>query len=421
MNIETRIQDLKRSKSIIISNMSQMVIANKQDTNAYRNLESELQSLEESIEACEKLASYQAADERDSVRNLPTQVASAASSAVRDSINALYSANSGISADERRHKSNLAMRSFLLNGRAPNLPEQRDLLTTTDGTGGALIPQAYDDVLLQAQKYYAPLLQYVKSRRDRTGNPVKASWVNDTANGMTIIAEGVTTLNEGPDPVFHSQTVQCDLFNAGYIRVARELIADSHFDFGQLISDLGLTRYYRGLETVLSLGKDSAGNATPNNPGILSAATVGATTTALANGIAWSDITSLFSSLDKAYRPSAVWQFNSATELYLLQQKDSTSRPYFTPDPSTGGLTSILGKPCVVNEQLGNVGTANAVPLVFGSLQKGYFVKMDESPIVTRLSERFADLNEVAFQIGCRVGSCAMVPNTIKSLVLAAS
>jgi hypothetical protein len=75
-----------------------------------------------------------------------------------------------------------------------------------------------------------------------------------------------------------------------------------------------------------------------------------------------------------------------------------------------------------INEQIsGQVGTANAIPILFGSLSKGYFVKMDQSPIVTVLKARFADYYEVAFQIACCVRSVAMVPGTSKSLRLAAS
>jgi HK97 family phage major capsid protein len=420
------LEQKKHTRSIYLSQLSQFVIQGKEDTEAYRTLNQSLSDLDQDIAMLSKIEAKMSEAGMEATRAMPAQVATAAATAaqdaVRSTISSLYS-GIGLSADERRHRSNVALRSMLLNGRNPNLAEQRDLLTTNDVAGGALVPQAYDDVLLQNQKWFAPLLGFVKLCKDRTGNPVKAAWVDDVSNGLTLIQEGVTTLSEGPDPVFHSQIVTPDLFNAGYVRVARELISDSNFDFGQLINDLALTRYYRGLEKVLTLGTDSHGTTTPNNPGILSAATVGTTTSTIAAGVGWDDVVALFTSLDKAFRPTAVWQLSSGTEAYLLGLKDTTGRPFFVPNPTTGALDNILGRPVVINEQLATVDltTPSTQPILFGALDKGYFAKMDESPIITVLRERFADLNEIAFQIGCRIGSVGMVSGTIKSLKIAAS
>jgi HK97 family phage major capsid protein len=312
--------------------------------------------------------------------------------------------------------------TYLRTGRIEN----RDLLTTSDAAGGALIPEAFNPELVTALKQYADVTNYATVQKSNIGGPAKFSYVDDTENSLTLIATEGSTVNEGPDPVFGSvTTADTDAFSTGFIRASNQLIDDSAFDFGKLITDLGASRYGRGLERILTVAQDGAGNSTPNNVGLLNVSPIATTTTALANGIGWRDLTATYSAVDPAYRPFAIWQMNSSTAAALLALEDSTSRPYFVPDPSSP-FGMLLGRPVVINESLPNAfnagaAVANAVPILFGSVKHAMGVRLDHSPTLRVFREKYIEYNETAFSLLTRVASASLIPAAVQGLKLAAS
>jgi HK97 family phage major capsid protein len=214
--------------------------------------------------------------------------------------------------------------------------------------------------------------------------------------------------------------VSTDLFSAGQIRYSNELRDDSAFDLEQFLSSLASIRYGRGVESILTRGVDSGGTATPNNPGLLNLATVATTTATLAAGVAFTDLVKLFDSIDAAYLPRATWLMTSKTRNSLLTWADSTGRPFLVPAPTADGLDMLLGKPIVINQSLPQLGTANATPILFGSLWDG--LEMISSELrVTNLVERYADTFSSAIIPSTRLGSTSLAPNAIKALKLAAA
>jgi HK97 family phage major capsid protein len=365
-----------------------------------------------------KLEASLEAQQRSAVEAVPANVA-----AHLRSIGALPATPAVHTGDKTdRSKANAAVRMYLRTGRIEN----RDVLTTSDAAGGALIPEEFHPELVTALKQYADLVNYATVQKSSIGGPAKFPWVNDTANSLTLIATEGSTVNEGPDPIFGSSTTEnTDAFNTGFIRASNELIDDSFFDFGKLISDLGASRYGRGLERILTRGQDGAGNATPNNVGLLNVSPVATTTTALANGVKWMDLTNLHDAIDPAYLPFSVWQLSSKTFTYLLQQVDSTGRPFFVPDPSTG-LPTLLNRPVIINQSLPNAVTAgnavaNAVPILFGSVKHALGVRLDRSPTLRVFKEKYAEFNETAFSLLTRVASASLIPAACQGLKLAAS
>lgn len=66
---------------------------------------------------------------------------------------------------------------------------------------------------------------------------------------------------------------------------------------------------------------------------------------------------------------------------------------------------------------------ANAVPILFGDLQKSYMLRTDGQPSILRLNERYADTLEVGFYLYSRIGGISLNAGVapITSLKLAAS
>jgi HK97 family phage major capsid protein len=318
----------------------------------------------------------------------------------------------------RRAKLNAAWRSFLAN-RPDQSPEYRDILTS-DG-GSALVPKEFaGGFLAQALKYYAPLTQYVRTKwlEPGQGMVVKVPFGTDTSAGLTLITEGGSVAEV--DPAFGSSTVGNDDLSAGTIKFSWNLLQDSSFDLEVLLTELASIRVGRGYESILTNGLDSSGNATPNNPGIVSVAQVALTTASLVSGLSWTNLVDVFDATDAAYLPRAVWMMTSKTRNALLRLEDGTGRPYFTPAPTADGMDMLLGKPIVINQSLAQLGTANGIPVVFGSLYDGY--QMVGSPLrVQNLRERYADSLESAIIPTTRIGSTGLAPGALQSIKLAAS
>jgi HK97 family phage major capsid protein len=334
------------------------------------------------------------------------------------------------SGDETRSKINKAFRAYALRGWAGMAQEQRDLLTTSDASGGALIPQLFDGVLQEAKKFYGPVALRVRQKiTENNGAPIKISITNDTANGMVLLATEGTSGPVETDPQFQSRLLGVDTVSAGLVKVSFNELEDSSFDLDAFIRGAFGVRYGRGLEKIVTTGTDSAGTELPNAAvgGLLGTAAVGTTTATLAGGIGWTDIVNAFGALDAAYlNPGTAWMFNTGTRSTLLGMKDGFGRPFWTPDPSGDGpFSKLLGYDVVLNQAMPNAGVANATPIAFGDLQSAYVLRTDGQPTVLRLQERFADTLEQGFLLFTRVGGASLIatgaPNALVTLKLAAN
>jgi HK97 family phage major capsid protein len=328
---------------------------------------------------------------------------------------------------EKRARFSTAFRAYALHGRAGmTAEEQRDLLTTSDGSGAAVIAQLFNGELISALKYFGPIAAMVRQRRtDNNGAPLKVSLSSDVANGITLLATEGTSAPAETDPAFASKLLGVDTVSLGLVKISRQELADSAFDLDAFIRESFGKRYARGLEAAVTTGKDSAGTTLPNVQSLAGTAVVGTTTTVLANGIGWTDLTALYGALDPAYTIRPNWVFNSSTRSYLIGQRDGFGRPFWTPDPSQDNpFGKILGFDVVINQAMPNMG-ASAKPVLFGSLNDAYLLRTEGQPTILRLEERFMDTLEVGFLGYSRIGGTSIVmsgaPNPLVSLAQAAS
>jgi HK97 family phage major capsid protein len=170
----------------------------------------------------------------------------------------------------------------------------------------------------------------------------------------------------------------------------------------------------------LTRGVDSASTSVPNNPGIVNIAQTAVTTTELINGVSFNNLWDIFEALDVSFLPRAVWMMTSQMRNVLAKSQDSTGRSLLVPSPTIAGVDMLLQKPIVINNSLDLPGTANGVPIVFGSLFDG--VEMVSSEVgVQNLTERYSDQLLNALIVTTRVGSTALAPGALQKLVLAAS
>jgi HK97 family phage major capsid protein len=317
---------------------------------------------------------------------------------------------------ERRAKLNKTWRDFI---RGNTTEETRALLTSSDGSGGAVVAQEFSGFLSETLKTYCAFFDYANVRQSPNGHPVKISKVDDSTHGLTYLSdEGSVSLTD-TDPTFSSTVVNTDLLSSGLTRFSNQLLSDSYFDLEQLLTSLTSSRIGRGIEKLLTLGLDQTGAATPNNSGVVSLSQIAATTGTIAAGVGWQDLVNVFDSLDAAFLPKSVWLMSSKTRNSLAGLKDSTGRSYFVPG-TANSLDYLLGRPIVLNQSLPQITTANAKAIIFGSLYDGLQVVSSEVRVQT-LVERFAEKNESALLATIRIGSTALQAGALQALRIAAA
>jgi HK97 family phage major capsid protein len=286
-------------------------------------------------------------------------------------------------------------RSYLKSANS-NLPKEMRDLNTGATSGGYVIPQAFYPSLIEAQKAWGELTTIVNSIRTEHGEPMKIALDDDTANGLTVLGEGVAASDA--DPALDGALLNTDWLTTGVVKISMPLLADSSFDVENWLKTAFGKRYYRGLAALITAGSSSG-----NIASIVSGAHA-AVTSAAPTAIAYNEITALFAALDPAYIPTASFVMNSTTRGLLLGVVDEMGRPLYVPSPNANAFDMLLGRPVVMNQPQDNVAASKAA-LMFGDFKAGYLLREVGDMSILRLNERYADSGQVGFIGFARAGA----------------
>jgi HK97 family phage major capsid protein len=320
-----------------------------------------------------------------------------------------------------------------LNEEERALLERRDVtivggLPAPPGTGpsgATMIPQQFLTTMYDALKLIGNTVSIVgKKITNNNGAPIKVALANDTMNTLTTLTAEASVVAE-QDPSFSGFVMQTDTV-ATLVKVSRQELDDSYFNLETWLRDKFALRYYRGLEYLITNGNGSnivglvpgavAGSHTTAGP------TVGATAVS-STGPVYDDFVALYAALDPAYLANANWLMSSLSRAFIMGQKDLYGRPLFIPNPNTGSLDMILGRPIVLNQALVAANAASPYNPVngvfFGDFAQGYLLRTDGDISILRLDERFADTLEVGFIGYARIGSAFTDAGTHPILALA--
>jgi HK97 family phage major capsid protein len=166
------------------------------------------------------------------------------------------------------------------------------------------------------------------------------------------------------------------------------------------------------LEYLLTNGNSS------NVASIITGATLGGTS-AVSGTVAFDDLNLVYSALDPAYEGNASWVMSSTSRALIMGLKDTLGRPIFIPNPSSGVLDHLFGRPIVLNQQLPSAFVAGNTGILYGDFNEGYLLRTDGDLSIRRLDERFADSLEVAFLAYARVAGASTDAGTHPILKLA--
>ncbi len=115
------------------------------------------------------------------------------------------------SAEKRRAKLNSAARSFFNHGASGLNAEQRAILTTSDTAGGALISQSFDDVFVEAAKFFGNIFNMVHRKDAPDGSPIKTVTTDTTAQSFSLVTQGTTSASGvAQTPTVFSNIVDVD-------------------------------------------------------------------------------------------------------------------------------------------------------------------------------------------------------------------
>lgn len=203
-----------------------------------------------------------------------------------------------------------------------------------------------------------------------------------------------------------------------------QLIEDSQFDVVSYLMDEFGIAFSDALEQALTTG-----DGTGEPLGLLSA-TLAATpdkTRAVgtfekvntAGAFSADKLITLFCKAKPGYRSNGAFMMNSNTELAVRLLKDGENRYLWQPAISADRPSTILNRPLLINEYMGNVDTTDAIPVIFGDFRRGFLV-VERTGLHVKQDDITGDL-VVKYKCYKRYGSMFVDSCALKYLVKTAS
>lgn len=198
------------------------------------------------------------------------------------------------------------------------------------------------------------------------------------------------------------------------ILVSDELLNDSEFDLTGLIS----TSFGRSF----SEGEEAAyltGDGTGKPKGVLVDAQTGVTAAAAA-AITADELLDLFYSLKSGYRQGATFLMGDGTEKVLRKLKNATTGDYmWQPGLTSGQSNTLLGRPVAISDFMPAI-AASAKAIAFGDFSQ-YTIKDTIGMQMQVLDQLYAENGQVGFKGNERTDGRLVVPEAVKTLVMAAA
>ena len=219
---------------------------------------------------------------------------------------------------------------------------------------------------------------------------------DDTAVKAYIVSEGADAQTGSTDKTFAN--VQFDAYNyaSGFIRVSKQLLVDSAFNFQMLLEDNMTLRMFRGVGEHLTTGTGT------NQPRGVVTATTQNQAAAAAAAISRQDLVNLQHTVDRAYRisqrPNVGFMLNDDTlkAIKLLAIGSGDDRPLWQPSMRDGEPSTIEGFRYFVNPYIADIGTTN-ISALFGDFSRYIARNITGYRAFNVSAERFMEFDQTAF------------------------
>ena len=279
---------------------------------------------------------------------------------------------------------------------------QNTLKEGSDGSGGYLVPNTYDDRLVQALKQKNVLRQIatVIPTTQKLTIPVSlggenASWMPENEPYTFCEAE--------------FGEIEIDAYKLGSsILVSDELLEDCGVDLKKYIAEAFVYRIGNAEESAFIRGD---GNGKPI--GLIHQAYVGKVTDEIGR-ISADDLVDMEFSLAEPYRKNAVWVMSNDAYCRLGQLRHYRGNPIWSNGLEEEKPMKLFGYPVYICNHMDDV-TPGSIPVMFGDFSY-YWIGDRGKRVIKRLVERYADHGQVAFITTERVDAKLVLPEAIKML-----
>ena len=273
---------------------------------------------------------------------------------------------------------------------------KRALSVGTDNVGGYTVADEMMGAIEDALLAYGGIREACTVLKTKTGADLPMPMANDTGNVAALLSEAGTVSEQ--DASFSSKTFKAYKFSS-LQKVSRELITDSSIGIESWLGQQMGTRIARAFNNYATVG---TGSSQPS--GVVTDAADSGVTLASASAITYAEIVSIFHTVDPEFRnaPGCAWMFADAWLKYIRSLVDSNGLPLWQPSMIAGAPDTILGKPFYVNQDVPS--TTGTKAILFGDLSKFVMREVDDY-VLMKLSERYADADQLGFVIFARMDS----------------
>jgi hypothetical protein len=196
--LQNRLDTLKSERTRVLNTKASMVMAGKETTSEFRDLDAQLNTINGDIVLIEKLTSmpgYAAVQEQQAAQERSVQDVATAQQVTAQVVEGVANViTNSDKSGERSQRLEQEMRSYLRTGQ---LSELRDV--SVSDTNGATVAQSFG-LITEATRFSSQIVSEIYVYNDANGSPVKLPVSDDTQNGLTVIPETDTTSGIEFDP-----------------------------------------------------------------------------------------------------------------------------------------------------------------------------------------------------------------------------
>jgi HK97 family phage major capsid protein len=265
--------------------------------------------------------------------------------------------------------------------------------TSSDVGGGYTVPEGFARKLVNAEKAYGGMIGAAFIMDTETGNAIPVPTDNDTVTSGAILGENVQTGTQ--DIPFGAVTFNAYTYTSKLVLVSNQMLQDSAFDVETWLAEKLGTRIGRATNAHFTTGTGAAQPTGVLTAGSLGYTAGGSTTSGSTTTVTYDDLLELEHSVDPAYRKKASFMMGDGALKVVKKLKDGLGRPLWRGGVAEKAPDTINGYPFVINLDFPAM-AASAKSIAFGNFQN-YFVRRVAGTQLRRLTERYADFNQVGF------------------------
>lgn len=287
--------------------------------------------------------------------------------------------------------------------------EQRVQNVGTTTAGGFTVPEGFAGYITEAMAKVSDLLNWADIIRTETGNDIPFPINDDNSNTGELISESGDYSSSAADLVFSSYTMKAYKMSSKMVKVSEELLQDNGVD---LVAYLGHRLGIRVGKVSNTYFTTGTGSAEPK--GFLQTR---GTVTASTSTFTQAELAAFQDSIDPAYRNGSKVAFsmhsNILSEIKQLALASDKFGSVWAPSFRDGDPERILGKPYFLNQAMSSTSATGDKIIAYGDWS-AFKIRIVNGFDLRRLTERYAELGQVAFFGVSRVDSALLDTTAVK-------